>query len=133
MRHRHANLLCMKYNAQLATVKDEQTGNFLAEALSETNLILDTLWIWGSMENDKWMWKLGSNMSEPIDDAIIKKMVFSDQFGKDILKNCLGFARSSHDQPEYRPINCGAERSLICERSCKSLFARENNCNQHFK
>lgn len=107
------------YKARLAVVENLDVAEFLAEALSETDLKTDSLWV-GSVYNEFkkiWVWNIG-DQEKPISTEINATMKVNEDV-KALDRKCLAFARSNHSKPELRPLPCFVFRGYICERPRK--------------
>ncbi|KAF2895742.1 hypothetical protein ILUMI_10446 [Ignelater luminosus] len=91
------------------------TAKFLADALSETNVKTDSLWVGAqfSIRKNVWEWKLKVKQREVISPEVNKTMKVNPD--RHIERGCLAFARLQHDKPELRPLACTAFRGYICE------------------
>ncbi|KAK4883870.1 hypothetical protein RN001_000141 [Aquatica leii] len=97
--HFEAGVQCKHiYGGTLAFVKNSTIANFLAEALSETNLDLDSLWVGGENVSNVWYWKHGSNL-EPIDTKLFNTLLTKNPF-----------------MEPMQWILAESHRSFICER-----------------
>lgn len=100
-----------------------ETLKFVAEALSETRLALDTLWISARKEvgTEEWKWEPESDEIIPFDKELEKLMKVTVEKDKlehgDGSRECLGFGREDHDKPQLRPLECEARRGFICDRT----------------
>lgn len=112
-----AQLLCRSnYQAELAIVDHLNLAKFLAEAISETNLFLDSLWLSARQYNatENWYW-IRNNSKTVISQEIVDMFIYNiEVFDDDRL--CLTLGRENHDLPQYRPLTCEVKRAFICER-----------------
>ncbi|KAK4883871.1 hypothetical protein RN001_000142 [Aquatica leii] len=80
VQHLEAGIRCkLTYNGSLAFVKNETIANFLAEALSETNLELDSLWVGGENISNVWYWKWESSL-DPIDIRFFNSCIVENPY-----------------------------------------------------
>ncbi|KAK5649073.1 hypothetical protein RI129_003965 [Pyrocoelia pectoralis] len=120
LKYSQVKLICQEtYSGILAVVKDRKTAEFLSEALAETNLDLDSLWIGGqnkSINNSYgWYWtSLGS--LDPIDSELYNSIKTVNDDITNMNRSCLAFGRSTHRMPQFRPLHCSVLRSFICQR-----------------
>ncbi|KAF2894299.1 hypothetical protein ILUMI_11876 [Ignelater luminosus] len=106
------------YKGNLAVLNDKNIIEILAQALSETNRKYDTLWTAGKIDrlglgyqgDDQWVWKI-YNFTRRLNITGQKNASFA--LGE---KNCLGFGRFDHEEPQFRLSDCKAPRPYICER-----------------
>ncbi|KAF2894296.1 hypothetical protein ILUMI_11873 [Ignelater luminosus] len=117
-----AKVLCNgTYGGRLAVIETTELAEFLAEALSETNLFLDHLWVGGKGINRTWYWYEGGTIISPIDKQLIDLyFVNHTKSVKATDRNCLAMGRKNHDVPYFPELKCDVQRPFMCEREAGS-------------
>lgn len=111
-----AVLICESFkNGSLAIVNTLEIRDFLGEALSETNLEMEDLWIGARTVGSslEYAWINNVDVYTP-DRYFIQRG--KESFGDNITRHCLGFARQFHDVAHYINLECNLKRPLICEK-----------------
>lgn len=131
LEHYQAEWMCRKnYQGVLAHIEDKELAAFLSEALSETNLVLDTLWVGAKLilgadnETLTWSWTSGDT-SKPIGEEMEKLLVVNADVEVENKRTCLGFGRSDHQEPQLRPLECRVLRGALCRRQSKQNLIEE--------
>lgn len=124
MSHASSARLCKTFHEELVIIKDIELATTLAEALSESNLIIDSLWTSATLDNDnEWKWYSSVNNSKlTVDERIKEEFVYHKKIKRNDRK-CLAFSRNNHDEPQFRPLPCEANRAVFCQRPGKILFS----------
>lgn len=112
-----ARLICEgTREGSLAFVKSSALAQFLAEALSETALILEDLWVgaYRTFEGgrERYYWLDGAEYVPG------KWFVHRGPENVDVSRwrNCLGFARQYHDQAHFINLECHLKRPFVCQK-----------------
>ncbi|KAF5283867.1 hypothetical protein FQA39_LY04687 [Lamprigera yunnana] len=124
VRHSVAVELCQKiHHGKLAIVDNVEISQFLAVALSETDLEEEALWIAGKLVEGEW--NCYENYKEAqIFSKDIKKMLFpATEFLNTSSNYCLGIGRKKFDLPDFVVSNCNVLRAYMCERSVGTVIA----------
>ncbi|KAF5283868.1 hypothetical protein FQA39_LY04688 [Lamprigera yunnana] len=113
-----AQTTCVQsYNGILATIKDNETAMFLAEAFSETNLDLNSAWIGARRKTNgtKWIW---TSDHDTVDADLYNNLICENPHKKPSQSdsNCLAFGISTHLNPQLRALHCSSLRSFICQK-----------------
>lgn len=105
-----AEVLCESQDqGSLANVDFEKTSIFLSEALSETNMELESLWV-GARRQSNFTWINSGNILAD------KFLATRGKSFKNIERNCLSFQRKYHDRPNFIDLECRLKRPFICEK-----------------
>lgn len=118
--YKEAQGFCLsEYRGALAIISDTDAAQFFANALSETNVETDSLWVGGQYNSiaNVWEWRLGGGKRQQISVDLNQTMKVNAEIQVD--RKCLSFARLQHDKPELRPLSCIASRGFICEPGSK--------------
>ncbi|KAF2894298.1 hypothetical protein ILUMI_11875 [Ignelater luminosus] len=116
--YRSAMKACQfQFKGELAMLKERHTMDFVAEAMSETRLSLDTLWIAARRDINTtiWYWDGEKDQHLQFDKKFEELMVHTAIASYN--RECLGFGREDHDKPQLRPLECEARRGFICEKT----------------
>ncbi|XP_050462914.1 uncharacterized protein LOC126857494, partial [Cataglyphis hispanica] len=108
-------------------VFDEDTKDWLARMLSESNYRYDGLWIGGQRKDFiNWTW---TDTRKKGDMSILNSLIIKDYPAWHIMdnhkndeKNCLMFDRINHETPVLVPDICQYRKPFICMRSGEKTF-----------
>ncbi|KAF2895740.1 hypothetical protein ILUMI_10444 [Ignelater luminosus] len=105
-----------EFDGSLATLETDELKRFAAEAMSESNMLLDSLWIGLQKANDTFRW-LNLNITIS-DDELLQCGNNSITCGFHCLNtmNCGAIARINHTEPCIVRLRCDANRGFICKR-----------------
>ncbi|KAM0725983.1 hypothetical protein ACS0PU_008064 [Formica fusca] len=112
-------------------VFDEDTKDWLARMLSESNYRYDGLWIGGRRKDSisNWTWiDTGKKGDTSISNSLIIRDYpawhIADNHGNDE-KNCLTFDRLNHEAPVLVPDICQHRKPFICMRPGRRRLSKE--------
>ncbi|XP_026332007.1 macrophage mannose receptor 1-like [Hyposmocoma kahamanoa] len=129
----NAKILCRGYhNGSLAIVDTKERSEFLAEALSESQFALESLWVGarrGSAEDPAgYRWSHGVELRRTALDVLQEKEVgkhFPAWLNRthvpvpDEGADCVALERVFHDKPVFVDLPCSLERPFACERDAQ--------------
>ncbi|KAF2894300.1 hypothetical protein ILUMI_11877 [Ignelater luminosus] len=127
MTHSGAVKLCRTFKEELVIIKDIELATVLAEALSESNLMMDSLWTAAKLDPDnEWRWHSSAeNTSLPVSKEIKEKFVYHKKIKRND-RRCLAFSRNNHDEPQFRPLPCEGNRAVFCQRPARGPSLSES-------
>lgn len=103
------------YKAQLADSKTEMEAKFLAEAISESSMELDHLWLGAKKMIEIFYWVDGVPITNETSE-IFRYFLDENATHPNVSRNCLAFSRKHHDVPHFIPLHCSLPRPFICKR-----------------
>lgn len=110
-----AYLRCLyNYKAQLADSKTEIESKFLAEAISESSMTLDHLWLGAKKITDVFQWIDGDPITK--ESKIFQYFIDQNATHPNVSRDCLAISRKYHDVPHFIPLHCSVPRPFICKR-----------------
>ncbi|XP_033220266.1 uncharacterized protein LOC117174919 isoform X2 [Belonocnema kinseyi] len=115
-----ARILCTSYDAKLAILNDIEKANGVAEALADSNIATEDIWlgarrldaIWTWIDNQETAWRKNILSIEPDVDNYPP---WSREPTRPT-KECLGMDRKSHSYPNFVDLDCRLLRPFICEK-----------------
>lgn len=100
------------FRGSLATPKTAEEAQFLSEALSESDMMLDHLWIGAKKKGDVFFWNDGGSITNK--SEIKQYFISEENRTQQPSRNCMGITRFNHLTPLYVPLNCKLKRPFIC-------------------
>ncbi|XP_053621401.1 uncharacterized protein LOC128681491 isoform X2 [Plodia interpunctella] len=131
----NAKILCRgHHNGTLAILDSKDKADFMAEALSESQLSIESIWVGarrGSAEDPAgYRWSQGVELRRTAADVLVERdgdvikhypvwlnrtLVPVPEAGAD----CVGLERVFHDKPVFVDLPCYLERAFVCEREAR--------------
>ncbi|XP_052757065.1 macrophage mannose receptor 1-like isoform X2 [Galleria mellonella] len=133
----NAKILCRgHHNGSLAVLDTKEKADFIAEALSESQFLLESVWV-GARRNSAddpagYRWGPGMELRRTAADVLLgeqdrdigrhypmwlnRTRVPVPEAGAD----CVALERVYHDRPVYVDLACSLERPFVCEREAQN-------------
>ncbi|XP_013175936.1 PREDICTED: uncharacterized protein LOC106124037 isoform X1 [Papilio xuthus] len=136
----NAKILCQgHHNGNLATLDTKEKSDFLAEALSESQLEIDAVWVGARRESSEdpegYRWSRGSELrrtaadilkNEKDENAVRHYPLWLNRTHVPVPEggaDCVALERVQHDKPVFLDLSCQLERPFVCERDAKQDVA----------
>ncbi|XP_060808594.1 uncharacterized protein LOC106138571, partial [Amyelois transitella] len=131
----NAKILCRgHHNGTLAVLDSKEKADFLAEALSESQLLIESVWVGARRSSAEdpagYRWSQGVELRRTAADVLTDKdgdigkhypvwlnrtLVPVPEAGAD----CVGLERVFHDKPVFVDLPCFLQRAFVCEREAR--------------
>ncbi|KAJ0170157.1 hypothetical protein K1T71_014085 [Dendrolimus kikuchii] len=131
----NAKILCRGYhNGTLAILETKEAAEFLAEALSESQFSLDSVWVGARRDSAEdpagYRWNQGLELRRTALDIITLETEGDTKHYPVWLNrthipvpeggaDCVALERVAHDKPVFLDLPCSLERAFACERDTR--------------
>ncbi|XP_049882439.1 uncharacterized protein LOC126378290 [Pectinophora gossypiella] len=131
----NAKILCRgHHNGTLAILDTKEKAEFLAEALSESQLMIESLWVGARREGSEdplgYRWDAGQELRRTALDVLSEE---DSDFAKHYPlwlnrthipvpeggADCVALERVAHDKPVFVDLPCQLQRAFACERDAQ--------------
>ncbi|XP_015587299.1 uncharacterized protein LOC107264003 isoform X2 [Cephus cinctus] len=115
-----ARLLCPKYNAKLAILDSMEKAVGVAEAIADSNIVMEDTWLAGRRVDFIWTWVddqdgTWKKNEIPMDSDIDEYPPWSREPTRPT-KECLAMDRRAHSMPNFIDLDCRLQRPFICAK-----------------
>ncbi|KAF2884065.1 hypothetical protein ILUMI_22112 [Ignelater luminosus] len=108
-----AYTICKATHSRLAVVNTLDRARFLADALTQTKVVFEDVWIGGRFSSDRWRWASTGKTFSRLTKDYPPWLNYPTQRGK----NCLSLDRRNHRDPIFVEKKCTILRGFVCEES----------------
>ncbi|CAH2056495.1 unnamed protein product, partial [Iphiclides podalirius] len=132
----NAKILCRgHHNGNLAILDTREKSEFLAEALSESQLEVESVWVGARRDSSEdpegYRWSQGVELRRTAADILMseKDEINSKRYPLWLNRthvpvpeggaDCVALERVQHDKPVFLDLSCLIERPFVCERDAK--------------
>ncbi|XP_045782527.1 uncharacterized protein LOC123879066 [Maniola jurtina] len=131
----NAKILCRgHHNGSLAILDTREKAEFLAEALSELQFTIESVWVGARRQSsddpEGYRWSHGVELTRTVADVLSNEL---DEAGghypmwlnrthvpvPDGGADCVALERVRHDKPVFLDLPCYLERPFVCEREAR--------------
>ncbi|XP_028033716.1 uncharacterized protein LOC114245666 [Bombyx mandarina] len=132
----NAEILCRGYhNGSLAILDKKEIAEFLAEALSESQFDIDSIWVGARRDTaddpEGYRWAQGVELKRTDADVLTSELagdnlhypIWVNRTGVPVPEggaDCVALERVQHDRPVFLDLPCGIERPFSCEREARA-------------